>query len=124
MGLPGQSQSIPYGPTANAATYQTVKEFIIGNLKDYFNEKEDKLRFIPKSNPNLIIKGYKAIKPNRNGQLHVPQTAAANDAGGHVFIGLPPKVSHSCTWQVKNLDYELRLCKKAIYQLCTCLVKF
>ena len=57
---------------ANDATYHNVKEFIIGNLKDYFNEKEDKLRFIPKHNPNLLIKGYNAVKPNRNGALQMP----------------------------------------------------
>lgn len=107
-GWTGVNQTLPYGMKANEATYQNVKEFIIGNLKDYFNEKEDKLRFIPKHNPNLLIKGYSAVKPNRNGAIQVPQGTSFSDASGSsVIYGSPPMVSKSCTWQVnRKIHYQ------------------
>ncbi|AXH79026.1 MAG: hypothetical protein [Circular genetic element sp.] len=106
-GWTGSNQTLPYGMKANDATYQNVKEFIIGNLKDYFNEREDKLRFIPKHNPNLIIKGYSAVKANRNGALQMPQSSSVTDAGSAVYLGATPKVSKSVTWQVnRKVHYQ------------------
>jgi hypothetical protein len=106
-GWTGVNQTLPYGMKANDATYQNVKEFIHGNLKDYFDQREDKLRFIPKHNPNLVIKGYNAVRPNRNRSIQVPQIATANDSGAIKIVGSPPIVSKSCTWQVnRKIHYQ------------------
>ena len=70
------------------------------------NEREDKLRFIPKQNPNLVIKGYSAVKPNRNHAIQHPQVSIADD-GDVKLLGSPPMVHKSCTWQVnRKIHYQ------------------
>lgn len=84
-------------PTAQATDRNDVKGWISRHIKDFFDEREDKLRFIPKQNTNLTILGYRKIKPNRNANLGV-------DAIGNAQ-GTFPMINMSCYWPVKRKIY-------------------
>lgn len=84
-------------PTAQATTPDDVQGWIKRHLKDFFDEREDKLRFIPKQNTNLRILGYRRIKNNRNANLGVGHYGTAQ--------GTFPMINMNCYWPVKRKMY-------------------
>ena len=84
-------------PTAQATTRDDVAGWVKRHLKDFFDEREDKLRFIPKTNTNLQILGYRKIKPNRNTNLGVMNIGNAQ--------GTFPMINMSCYWPLKKKVY-------------------
>ena len=46
-------------------TIQNDWDWIRAELEPYFDEREDKLRYIPKQNSNLKIEGYHRVKPKQ-----------------------------------------------------------
>lgn len=91
-------------PTAPANTYNNTKLHCLNHVKDFFDEREDKLRFIPQQNTNIKILGYKRIKSNRNATLGVPAQAYANStvSPGYKTIGANPIINQSVTWKTQR----------------------
>jgi hypothetical protein len=93
----------PYGatsfttPTAPLTTRADYKAYIKNHIKDFFDQREDKLRFIPRQNTNLQILGYKRIKNNRNTNLGVGHYGTAQ--------GTFPMINMSCYWPMKKKTY-------------------
>ena len=82
-----------------------INDHINERLLDYFNEKVDKLRFIPKSDNNDIkILGYRKVKPNRNASIGLPNALITNstDGGEPVQVGSVPNVNMSMTWPCRS----------------------
>lgn len=84
-------------PTAQTTTRADFKGWVVRHLKDFFDQREDKLRFIPKQNTNMRILGYRKIKPNRNASLGVGHYGTAQ--------GTFPMINMSCYWPVKRKIY-------------------
>lgn len=84
-------------PTAQATTRDDFQGWVKRHLKDFFDEREDKLRFIPKQNTNLRILGYRRIKNNRNTNLGVGHYGTAQ--------GTFPMLNMSCYWPMKRKIY-------------------
>lgn len=84
-------------PTAQATTRADFTGWVSRHLKDFFDEREDKLRFIPKQNTNLRILGYKKIQPNRNSNIGVMNIGNAQ--------GTFPMINMSCYWPMKKKIY-------------------
>jgi hypothetical protein len=93
-------------PITAAGTNQiNINDHINQRLLDFFNEKVDKLRFIPKSENNDIkILGYRKVKPNRNASIGVPNQLITNstEGGEPVQVGSVPNVNMSMTWSVNR----------------------
>lgn len=82
-------------PQAPAATRADIQNHIIDRVTDYFNEREDKLRFIPKSGVTVNIMGYKKILNDKNTNW-LSEAASA-----------PSPYKKSVTWQMnKKVKYE------------------
>lgn len=60
-------------------TWDAYREWTSENLKDYFNERKDKLRFIPKQNSTIHISGYKKLRPNLQKQYSMPVQLDSDD---------------------------------------------
>lgn len=85
-----------------------INTWIASHVKDFFDQREDKLRFVPKQNTNIKITHYRRIKPNRNGALGIPAQAyhSADPSGGFAIAGANPIINHSVTWTInKKLHY-------------------
>lgn len=86
----------------NQVSPNTVNSHVVQHIKDFLDEREDKLRFVPKQNTNIKILGYKRVKPNRNGALGVPASAFGTTivSSGFKTVGANPIINHSCTWRI------------------------
>ena len=84
-------------PTAQATTHADFDGWVQRHLKDFFDEREAKLRFILKQNTNLRILGYRRLKNNRNANLGVGHYGTAQ--------GTFPMINMSCYWPVKKKMY-------------------
>jgi hypothetical protein len=93
-------------PTTLAQTNSTnISDHMNERLLDYFNEKTDKLRFIPASVHNDIkILGYRKVKPNRNASISIQQAmlTSSTEGGDPGSVGSVPNVNMSCTWSVNR----------------------
>lgn len=88
-------------PTAPNNTLLDTKTYLLNHVKDFFDQREDKLRFIPRSNTNIKILRYKRLKANRNATLGVPAQAYANStvSPGYKTVGGNPIINESVTWK-------------------------
>ena len=92
-------------PTAVETNQININDHINQRLLDYFNEKVDKLRFIPRSENNDIkILGYRKVKPNRNASIGVPNALITSSTAGDdpQQVGSVPNVNMSMTWPVNR----------------------
>lgn len=82
-------------PQAPAATRVDIQNYIQSKVTDYFDERQDKLRFIPKSGVTVNIHGYKKILNDKN-TTWLSEAAAA-----------PSPYKKTVTWQLnKKVKYE------------------
>lgn len=92
-------------PTAAETNQININDHINQRLVDYFNEKTDKLRFIPSSvNNDIKILGYRKVRPNRNSSIGVPNAliTSSTEGGDPQQVGSVPNVNMSCTWSVNR----------------------
>ena len=99
-------------PTKIAFTRTQLNEHIQEQLQQYFNQRLDKLSYIPKKTSNIKIEGYRKVKPQLNNSLGAPASAVmfANNMGGVVqdSVGSPPIVNMTCNWNTKRkVNYVL-----------------
>lgn len=89
-------------PSATDATYSQFNHDIFVQLKEFFDEKEDKLRFIPKANNQIKILGYKKLRPNRNQSIAPPTQVFGTSLvpSGYKTAGAFGPINVSLTWRV------------------------
>ncbi|AXQ65447.1 MAG: hypothetical protein [Circular genetic element sp.] len=64
--------------TSHTATQANLKEYIISQLKPYFDDDEDKLQFRPKATTNIKVDKYVRVKPNLTTAIASQATPANN----------------------------------------------
>lgn len=94
-------------PTAPSATYAQFNTDVMNQLRDFFDNKEDKLRFIPKQNNQVKILGYKKVRPNRNQSISPPTQVFGTSIvpAGFKTEGSIPIINMSCTWKTMRKTY-------------------
>lgn len=71
-------------PLANTETVASLDSYVNNRLKDYFNDRKDRLRFIPKKDSTLRIVGKKVVRPDLRHQSSAPVYSGAVPAQGVV----------------------------------------
>jgi len=85
-------------PAANTVTLQDIRNHINKRVTDYFNDRKDKLRFIPKKDVTIRIAGRRKIRPNlSNSTLH-----QMFDSKAEKPIGTIPDVFTEISWKHNN----------------------
>lgn len=75
-------------PTIQTETVQSLDAYVNARIKDFFNDRKDRLRFIPKKDSSLRIIGSKSVKPDLRYQSTAPliDRDAAGDKYTHGTI--------------------------------------
>lgn len=81
-------------PTAPNVNMSEINGYINKRVKDYFDERKDKLRFIPKKASTLRIIGRKKLRPD----LRYSATAANTTSYDGEAQGTIPDVQTSISW--------------------------
>lgn len=68
-------------PLANLETVASLDSYVNNRLKDYFNDRKDRLRFIPKKDSTLRIIGKKVVRPDLRFQSSLPTSTDAYGVG-------------------------------------------
>ena len=107
-GLPITQMNAQNSLIAQDATNQNLLEYITSQIKPYFDESQDKLRFNPKTTMNVKVLKYRKIAPNLNQSIPsqvAPQHVVQNPDGS-IFEeqaqGSLPAVSRSHKWTINN----------------------
>lgn len=88
-------------PPVNTETVTSLDSYVNNRIKDYFNDRKDRLRFIPKKDSTLRITGSKTVRPD----LRYTSTAPLHDdtAAGEKFIaGSIPDWYGEVSWKMPN----------------------
>ena len=95
-------------PKASECNFTNITTFINDRVQRFFDEKTDKLQFIPKSaNNDVKILGYRKCSPNLNAQTTIPLSVVGNPVDGTQMVGGIPNTNMSCTWAVnRKIHYE------------------
>lgn len=93
-------------PEQNDLTRTQLNEHILNQLKQYFNQRSDKLQYTSKRQNNIKILGYRKLKPNNNNNLGGSSGPIVNNlaTGGAVITGAggPPLINMSCSWPMNR----------------------
>lgn len=85
-------------PSIDAIDMNSVKSYIAYQVKQHYNEREDKMRFVPKRTTNVKILSYRKIRTDRNSQPSM--TPATGDAvATTAMAGQLPDIHMSNTWK-------------------------
>ena len=66
-------------PPIQTETVASLDSYVNNRIKDYFNDRKDKLRFIPRKDSTLRIIGSKVIRPDLRYQSTAPVTYHQDD---------------------------------------------
>lgn len=89
-------------PTESQATLPNLRSHIKDQLDEYFDQREDFLRFRELTTSNMKILSWKEIKPPRS-QIPAPPAVVFNSATGlNATVGAPPMINRSLTWKVNR----------------------
>ena len=89
-------------PTESAATLPNLRSHIQEQLKEYFDQREDFLRFRELTTSNMKILSWREIKPPRTQIPAAPSVIFNTDSELHVTVGTPPMINRSLTWKVNR----------------------
>ena len=89
-------------PTVPAMTLDDINTHINQRVTDYFNERKDNLRFIPKKASTIRILGRRKIRPNLNRSSTAPLQTIDPLTGADYAIGSIPDVSMNISWPLKR----------------------
>lgn len=95
-------------PPINTETVASLDSYVNNRIKDYFNDRKDRLRFIPKKDSTLRISGSRTVRPD----LRYTSTAPLHDdtAAGEKFIaGSIPDWYGEVSWKMPNGGKKLWL---------------
>lgn len=84
-------------PTQNGAERSSLINHISEQITQYFNQRLDKLQFIPKRTSNLKILGYRKLRVQNNAQLGV-DTLPDNSN----YVGAKPLINMVCNFPMKR----------------------
>lgn len=85
-------------PPIQTETVASLDSYVNNRVKDYFNDRKDKLRFIPKKDTTIRIIGSKVIRPDLRYQSTAP--IVDRDAAGDKFsAGTIPDWYGEITWK-------------------------
>lgn len=93
-------------PPVENYTWDMFREFTRQHLKNYFDEHADKLRFIPKQNSVLKIKGYKKLRPNIQKQFSLPAQLNPVDSQDLVIGSIPDTYTTFSHSMMRKVHYE------------------
>ena len=94
-------------PDALNFTRSDYNEHIEEQILQYFNQRSDKLEFIPKKTSNLKILGYRKLKVKKSSNLG-PDPNTISTATQITNAGAHPVINMVCSWPMKRkLHYEL-----------------
>ena len=90
-------------------TLQNDWNWMRAELEPYFDEREDKLRYIPKQNSNLAIAGYHRIKPQQREGFGRVRTSGLQASDGTPFtIGTLRDYHRTVSWKMmRKIHYEV-----------------
>lgn len=92
-------------PEMNDLTRTQLNQHIENQVKQYFNQRSDKLQYINKRTNNIKILGYRKLKPKQDHNLGANPTPQIFDRMGGTVVsgaGAPPPVNMSCNWPTKR----------------------
>ena len=95
MGLSGYTT-----PTATTATFQDIEDHINKRVQDFFNERQDRTAFIPKTSNTMKIIGKKRLTPPwdaRTGRLPVSSYTDSDVSDGSI-----PDTLVKITWPINR----------------------
>lgn len=95
-------------PKALDFTRTQYKNHIDSHLRQYFNQRADKLDFIPKRTNNIKFLGYRKLKTQPKSNLGPPPVMSATGDGytsATFQQGSHPLVNMTCTWPMKKKIY-------------------
>lgn len=85
-------------PPIQTETVASLDSYVNNRVKDYFNDRKDKLRFIPKKDSTIRIVGRKTIRPDLRYQSTAP--IIDRDAAGDKYsAGSVPDWYGEITWK-------------------------
>lgn len=88
-------------PSRTDMTRENVQDHIQEQVIEYFNQRTDKLQYIPKKTNNLKIEGYRKLKLKNHTQMGAQATWLAD--GSSIFsYGSPPLINMECNWTTKR----------------------
>jgi hypothetical protein len=94
-------------PPVQLGDFYRFEEWTNMQLEDYFNERVDKLRFIPKRSSNFKILRKQKIVPNLTRQTGAVPGSLATVSGTVYQTGMVPDVSARCSWNIqRKIHYE------------------
>lgn len=76
-------------PPANAVTVAELDSYVNNRIKDYYNSRKDKLRFIPKKDVTIRIVGSRKIRPDLRFQSTAPLVAEEADDEKYIAGTIP-----------------------------------
>lgn len=95
----------PDVPSCNMAH---INGYINERVKDYLDERKDKLRFIPKTAATLRIVGKKRIRPNLNKSSTAPMQTIVQTIGSDYTVGSIPDRDVEISWpMMKKVHLEI-----------------
>ena len=86
-------------------TRADLQQYIRDHVEEHFNQRRDKLQWIPKKTSTLKILGYRKIKPKTNDNIGVDTTFLNNPSGGGIQTytqGSKPLINMVCNWPTKR----------------------
>lgn len=98
----------PMGLTNNTATTEQLSTqavllaHIDEQIRQFFDEKADFLRFREKTSSNVTILSYRSLMPNNNAAIASPAAQTLKADGSVRTLGAVPDVNRSFTWTTKR----------------------
>lgn len=94
-------------PAIDGIDQDSLKSYIAYQVKQHYNEREDKMRFVPKRTTNVKILSYRKVRTDRNSQPSM--TPASGDAVAvSAMAGQLPDIHMTNTWKTsRKIHYVL-----------------
>lgn len=90
-------------PAVTSATIGDINQFINLKVVEYFNERKDHNRFIPKRNATISIIGRRKVRPDKRFQSSAPMTTLEGGVTSADYaIGTVPKYNTTISWPMNR----------------------
>ncbi len=94
-------------PSTVGWTITQDRDFVKRFLQAYFDERADRMRFIPKRESEVKILGYREIVPTVGRGIALPPTAHTSDSAGSEDRGVFKDMNTSVSWPLmRKTHYE------------------
>lgn len=88
-------------PPVNQVTVSEMDSYVNNRIKDYYNDRKDKLRFIPKKDVTIRVIGKKTIRPDLRYSSTAPLTSEEL-SGVKYTAGTIPDWYGEVSWKMPN----------------------